>query len=109
MNRAKNLLTMDKTYQVKLTLILFTISDLEQRAIAVLNGRRRASRPSTEPAKSIPELSRMPSLDGGSDLKGTPSILGMKHWLDELGHSVLAGPFLVYADANSSRPPALIT
>ncbi|PVH86704.1 putative tetrahydrofolylpolyglutamate synthase [Cadophora sp. DSE1049] len=63
---------MDKTYQ---------------RAIALLNGRRRASRPSTEPAKSIPELSRMPTLDGGSDLKGTPSILGMKHWLGELGHS----------------------
>ncbi|KAG4438947.1 hypothetical protein IFR05_005573 [Cadophora sp. M221] len=59
-----------------------------QRAIALLNGRRRSSRPSAEPTKNIPELSRMPSLDGGSDLKGTPSILGMEQWLAELGHSV---------------------
>jgi len=35
----------------------------------------------------------MPSLNGESDLKGTPSILGMKQWLGELGHSVLVGPF----------------
>jgi folylpolyglutamate synthase len=70
------------------------VSDLEQRAIAVLNERRRVSRPSTEQANSIPELSRMPILNGGSDLKGTPSIVGMKQWLDELGHSV-TGPFSV--------------
>ncbi|KAH7412583.1 putative tetrahydrofolylpolyglutamate synthase [Cadophora sp. MPI-SDFR-AT-0126] len=58
-----------------------------QRAIALLNGRRRGSRPSTESVKSIPESSRMPTLPGKPDLKGTPSILGMKHWLGELGHS----------------------
>ena len=79
---------------------------MEQKAIALLNGRIRPSRPSTEPSKNTPELKRMPTLTGGSDFKGTPSILGMKQWLGELGHSVLIGPILVYANADSGRPTA---
>jgi len=66
--------------------------DLEQRAIEVLNRRRRPRRPITETTKTLPGLSRMPTINGESDFKGMPSILGMSQWLKELGHSVLVDP-----------------
>ena len=66
--------------------------DLEQRAIEVLNRRRRPRRPSIEPAKGFPGLGRMPIISGEFELKGMPSILGMRQWLNELGHTVLVGP-----------------
>lgn len=65
------------------------MSDLEQRAIEILNRSRRHRRPSGELPKSLPGLDQMPSLNGRSDLKGMPSIVWMRQWLDELGHSVL--------------------
>jgi folylpolyglutamate synthase len=81
---------MDKSYKVALDIdFLFAMSNLKQRAIDLLNRRRRPQRPSIEPAKGFPGLSRMPSFNGQSDLRGTPSIFGMRQWLDELGHSVL--------------------
>jgi folylpolyglutamate synthase len=67
--------------------------DLEQRAIEVLNRRRRPQRPSIETTTTLPGLSRMPTINGESDFKGMPSILGMKQWLNELGHSVLLDPY----------------
>ena len=86
---------MDKSYKVELDIgYLLPISDLEQSAIEVLNISRRQGRPSMRPAKSSPGLNWMPRLTGESDLKGTPSILGMKQWLDELGHSVLVDLYL---------------
>ena len=89
-NRARYVCTMDKSYKVALDIgYLFPMSDLEQRAIEVLNRSRRQRRRSIEPAVSFPGLNRMPSLNGESDLKGTPSIVGMRQWLDQLGHSVL--------------------
>jgi hypothetical protein len=69
--------------------ILLNVSDLNQRAIEILNRRQRPPRSSIKPAQSFPSLSRIPISDAESDLKGTPSIVGMKEWLDELGYSVL--------------------
>ncbi|KAH8659373.1 putative tetrahydrofolylpolyglutamate synthase [Tricladium varicosporioides] len=80
MSCASSLPAMDKSYK---------------RAVEILNSSRRPLRPSIELSKSLPSLNRMPNLNGESDLKGTPSILGMRQWLDELGHSVKA------ADINS--------
>ena len=81
---------MDKSYKVELDICyLLFMSDLEQRAIEALNRSRRQMRPSIEPALNFPGLNQMPSLNGESDLKGTPSIVGMRQWLDQLGHSVL--------------------
>jgi folylpolyglutamate synthase len=67
--------------------------DLEQRAIEILNRRRRPQRPGIEPVKGFPSLGRMPIINGEFDLKGMPSILGMRQWLNELGYSVLVGPY----------------
>ena len=55
----------------------------------MLHRRQRPPRSDIQPAKSLPNLSRIPISNDESDLKGTPSILGMREWLDELGHSVL--------------------
>jgi len=85
---------MDKSYKVELNIgYLLPMSDLEQRAIEVLNRSRRQKRPSLDPLQSFPGLNRMPSLNGESDLRGTPSIVGMRQWLDQLGHSVLGHPY----------------
>jgi hypothetical protein len=37
----------------------------------------------------LPGLSKMPSLNGTSDLRGTPSIVGMNQWLAKLGYIVI--------------------
>jgi folylpolyglutamate synthase len=71
---------MDKSYKVALDIgYLLPMSDLEQTAIEVLNRSRRQRRRSIEPAVSFPGLNQMPSLNGESDLKGTPSIVGMSN------------------------------
>jgi folylpolyglutamate synthase len=70
------------------------MSNLKQRAIDVLNRRRRPQRPSIEHTKDLPGLGRMPIINGESDFKGISSILGMRQWLNELGHPVLVDPYL---------------
>lgn len=64
-------------------------SNLQQRAIEILNQRRRPPRSYIEPSKRLPGLGQVPISQEESDLKGIPSISGMREWLDELGHSVL--------------------
>lgn len=59
-----------------------------QSAINVLHSRRRPERPSVRPGSNSPGLSRIPDAQGKPDLKGTPSIVGMKQWLHRIGHSV---------------------
>ncbi|CAG8952934.1 hypothetical protein HYFRA_00007649 [Hymenoscyphus fraxineus] len=60
-----------------------------ERALELLRGLKRQGLPwaTNAPSKSIPGINTMPSLKGKSDLKGTPSIVGMKQWLQHLGHS----------------------
>jgi len=67
---------------------LIDMSNWIQKAIEVLELKRRPQRPNIEPKNALPGL-----VGGYSknepDLKGTPSIVGMKEWLGELGHSVI--------------------
>ncbi|KAI0571620.1 FolC Folylpolyglutamate synthase [Pyrenophora tritici-repentis] len=56
-------------------------------AINILHSRRRPDRPSIKPGSNPPGLSRIPDAQGNPDLKGTPSIVGMKQWLHQIGHS----------------------
>ncbi|XP_014550968.1 hypothetical protein COCVIDRAFT_42651 [Bipolaris victoriae FI3] len=56
-------------------------------AINILHSRRRPERPSVRPGSNPPGLSRIPDAQGKPDLKGTPSIVGMKQWLHQIGHS----------------------
>ncbi|KAL2682504.1 hypothetical protein Neosp_006956 [[Neocosmospora] mangrovei] len=53
-----------------------------KNAIKILNTRRRPKRPNPEPF-----LGDIPSTNGASDLRGTPSIVGMEEWLHRIGHS----------------------
>ena len=83
---------MEKNYGVRGTpLTIMPLSHVTQSAIALLNSRRRTARPSLGVAlgtSNIPALDSMPSLNGAPSMKGTPSLVGMKGWLQELGHSV---------------------
>jgi hypothetical protein len=89
--------------------IWLSMADLEQRAIEILKERRRPRRPSNESAKVFPDLRTMPNINGGSNLKGMPSIVGMKEWLHELGYLVLVGRILVRAVSDIGSPPTSIT
>ncbi|RSM04503.1 hypothetical protein CDV31_009991 [Fusarium ambrosium] len=59
-----------------------------KHAINILNTRRRPKRPSPEPDDTVPVLGDIPSTNRNPDLRGTPSIAGMKEWLDLMGHSM---------------------
>ena len=59
-----------------------------QDAIEILNQRRRPARPASKSTIIQAGLSEMPNVKGKSDMRGTPSIVGMKQWLQQLGHSV---------------------
>ncbi|RFU26342.1 hypothetical protein B7463_g9997, partial [Scytalidium lignicola] len=63
---------MDKTYK---------------KALELLDKSRRQSRPRISSECGVAGLARMPGLKGESNFKGTPSIVGMRQWLDQLGHS----------------------
>ncbi|KAM0799425.1 putative tetrahydrofolylpolyglutamate synthase [Usnea florida] len=56
-------------------------------AIALLNSRRRTARPSLGPTSETSKVDSMPSLNGTPSFKGVPSLVGMKGWLQQLGHS----------------------
>ena len=101
-DRTRYLRTIDRTYQVHLTLLVdiacpLRNSNFQQRAIELLNSRKRARRPSAGGAGTedgFPDLNPPPNLNGQSSVRGTPSILGMKQWLDELGHSVMCSQLI---------------
>ncbi|RSL87899.1 hypothetical protein CEP52_015371 [Fusarium oligoseptatum] len=59
-----------------------------KHAIGILNTRRRPKRPSPGPDGTMPVLSDIPSTNRNPDLRGTPSIAGMKEWLHLIGHSM---------------------
>ncbi|KAL6364827.1 hypothetical protein LRP88_00800 [Fusarium phalaenopsidis] len=58
-----------------------------KNAIEILNTRRRPKRPGPAPDGTVPVLGGIPSKDGNPDLRGTPSIAGMKEWLHRIGHT----------------------
>ncbi len=62
--------------------------NIVQNALSILQSRRRPERPSVETASNLPGLTRVPDAEGRSSLKGIPSIVGMKQWLHQIGHSV---------------------
>ncbi|RSL81370.1 hypothetical protein CEP51_005907 [Fusarium floridanum] len=59
-----------------------------KHAIGILNARRRPKRPSPEPDDTVPVPGDIPSTNRNPDLRRTPSIAGMKEWLDFMGHSM---------------------
>ncbi|RMJ11948.1 hypothetical protein CDV36_008391 [Fusarium kuroshium] len=59
-----------------------------KHAIGILNTRRRPKRPSPGLEGTMAVLSDIPSTNRNPDLRGTPSIAGMKEWLDIIGHSM---------------------
>ncbi|OBS25954.1 hypothetical protein FPOA_06486 [Fusarium poae] len=65
-----------------------------KNAIDILNSRRRLSRPTFTLGNDVQVSTPKPGLPcdssakGKSDLRGTPSLVGMKQWLHDIGHSV---------------------
>lgn len=57
-----------------------------QNALRLLETRRRKARPKTPAASATPQDFATPS--GNPTVKGVPSLVGMKEWLQVLGHSV---------------------
>ncbi|CZS82979.1 unnamed protein product [Fusarium graminearum] len=66
---------------------------IHENAIDILNSRRRPKRPSLAPGSNpqvaavTSDLTRICGAKGNLDLRGTPSIVGMKQWLHRIGHS----------------------
>ncbi|KAH7119933.1 putative tetrahydrofolylpolyglutamate synthase [Dendryphion nanum] len=57
-------------------------------ALNILHSRRRPERPSTESGSTFSGLSGIDANKRpGSEVKGVPSIVGMKQWLQKIGHS----------------------
>lgn len=59
----------------------------DQNALRIINTRRRILRPKGEAHPDVSSKQRA-SNSGTPDLRGTPSIIGMREWLEALGHSV---------------------
>lgn len=83
---------MDKSYKVRThpnPILEIHVTDSRfQAAVEILNARRRQARPTGGPSQGLAGLSRLPERDGPAGVKGTPSIVGMKGWLSQIGHSV---------------------
>lgn len=58
-----------------------------QNALKLLETRRRRARPKT-PAVPPSTLQDAAASGGTQSVKGIPSLVGMKEWLQRLGHSV---------------------
>ncbi|KAJ8118410.1 hypothetical protein OPT61_g620 [Boeremia exigua] len=58
-----------------------------KNALSILQSRRRPGRPNVEATSNVPGMTRVPDAKGRSELKGIPSIVGMKQWLQQIGHS----------------------
>lgn len=69
------------------------VSDTLQRALDVLDKKRRPPRSAIQPAHGALGMNRIPTGNGEISLRGTPSIVGMREWLNELGHTVLSSSF----------------
>ncbi|KAI8717950.1 Mur-ligase-M domain-containing protein [Fusarium sp. LHS14.1] len=74
-------------YKVNQAALYQNTSNPNQSAIDILNTRRRPKRPSARSDATVPVLGGIPSKDGNPELRGTPSIAGMKEWLHRIGHS----------------------
>jgi folylpolyglutamate synthase len=68
---------------------LSAASDILQRALEVLDKRRRPPRSTIQAATGVPGMNRIPNGSEEISFRGTPSISGMREWLNELGHTVL--------------------
>ncbi|KAI1262811.1 folylpolyglutamate synthase [Xylariaceae sp. FL1019] len=66
--------------------IMSTTERSYEDAIAILRARRRQKRPNTG-ASTTKNHDRIPDAKGKLDLRGTPSIQGMREWLQLIGHS----------------------
>ncbi|UZP40249.1 hypothetical protein NXS19_008065 [Fusarium pseudograminearum] len=68
-------------------------SNAYQNAIEILNSRRRLKRPTLAIASDaqvpapLPESGHIPDGKGKTNLRGTASIVGMRQWLHQIGHS----------------------
>ena len=77
---------MDKSYQVRSAGIETLLKpDLKRAALGLLNSRRRLTRPAGNHGSG--PLSALPN---ETSFRGSPSIVGIKDWLQELGHMVLS-------------------
>ncbi|KAH7078495.1 folylpolyglutamate synthase [Paraphoma chrysanthemicola] len=62
-----------------------TLDRSYKSAINILHGRRRPERPTAGPGGQTP--GSIPEAKGKPDIRGIPSIVGMRQWLHEIGHS----------------------
>ncbi|KAK3675269.1 hypothetical protein LTR78_004779 [Recurvomyces mirabilis] len=58
-----------------------------ERALAIIESRRRPRRPSAATAYVDGQAQVNGARSGATALRGTPSIVGMKEWLEQIGHS----------------------
>ncbi|PKS08770.1 hypothetical protein jhhlp_004823 [Lomentospora prolificans] len=61
-----------------------------EAAVALLRSRIRPQRPEKNGGDSGPLQTRVPDGEEELDVRGTPSIKGMKEWLQTIGHSISA-------------------
>ncbi|KEY72697.1 hypothetical protein S7711_02486 [Stachybotrys chartarum IBT 7711] len=58
-----------------------------KRAVEILHARRRPGRPSAASVSDASQHHEPTPNQGTPDLRGTPSLVGMKDWLNRIGHS----------------------
>lgn len=81
--------SVDRSYKVGFSgITIARRANAVQHAIAILHSRRRPARQTVSAASEPPNTDRVTGGKGKSELKGTPSIVGMKQWLQQIGHSV---------------------
>jgi hypothetical protein len=56
--------------------------------VEILHARRRPGRPSAASVSDASQHHEPTPNQGTPDLRGTPSLVGMKDWLNRIGHSV---------------------
>lgn len=61
-----------------------------QNALKLLETRRRKARPNDGPGLEGVPLNGIPSAQAAPTFRGIPSLVGMRKWLQLLGHSVKA-------------------
>lgn len=78
---------MKRNYEVLLTPHMKVLPNKpSQNALRLLDSRRRNTRPKTPAISATSQDTALP--DGGQTMRGLPSLVGMKDWLRNLGHSV---------------------
>lgn len=64
------------------------MANTSQSALSILKSRRRSQRPSAEALITEASFPRERNSDGRTSLRGVPSLMGMKQWLERIGCSV---------------------